>query len=82
MGTELQVEIDGKFYRKCRNCDNPMQIAEVEMCAPCCFGEAAAFQEYDFIPAWERERAERPPEPEEISRREHEEAQLHWRHRE
>ena len=43
------VQIGQKRYRKCIVCDNPMQIEETEMCAPCTFGEAASFEEFDFI---------------------------------
>ena len=45
--------IDGVHYLKCEACDNPMQIRETGLCAPCTFGEADSISEFDPIPVEE-----------------------------
>ena len=42
-------------YKHCISCGNPVQIRETEMCAPCTFGEAASFDDYDFVQYEEEE---------------------------
>lgn len=47
--TATTMQLDGVTYLKCEACENPMQLMGTRMCAPCTFGEADSFNEFEFI---------------------------------